>query len=388
MTITDGTQSCTGTVAAGQCSITFTTAGAKSLTATYAGDTTYSASPASAVSSHQVDRANTTSTITSDAPDPSVVGQAVTVHYSVSVNAPGAGTPTGNVTVSDGSRSCTGTVAAGQCAITFATAEAKTLTATYAGDADYNASPASPVASHQVDRADTTTTITSDDPDPSVVGQTVTVQYSVAAGAPGSGAPTGDVTVSDGAASCTATVAAGQCALALTSAGARSLTAAYAGDSSFKPSTSAGRTHTVDAATTNTTITSHAPVPSLVGETVTVKYGVAVSAPGAGTPTGNVTVGGGGASCTAPVAAGQCTLTFATAGARSITATYSGDSRFNGSSSSAQAHTVEPAGTTTVISSDDPDRRRSGRRSRCTTQWPRSRRRRHAERQRHSRRRR
>ena len=88
VTITDGTQSCTGTVAAGQCVITFTTSGAKSLTATYAGDTTYSASPVSAVSSHQVDRANTTSTITSDAPDPSVVGQAVTVHYSVSVNAP------------------------------------------------------------------------------------------------------------------------------------------------------------------------------------------------------------------------------------------------------------------------------------------------------------
>ena len=41
------------------------------------------------------------------------MGQAVTVNYSVAVNAPGSGTPTGNVTVSDGTQSCTGTVAAG-----------------------------------------------------------------------------------------------------------------------------------------------------------------------------------------------------------------------------------------------------------------------------------
>ena len=47
-------------------------------------------------------------------------------------------------------------------------------------------------------RADTTTTISRDDPDPSVVGEPVTVRYSVAAAAPGAGTPTGNVTVSDG----------------------------------------------------------------------------------------------------------------------------------------------------------------------------------------------
>ena len=50
-----------------------------------------------------VNKASTTTTIVSDLPDPTVVGQPYTVTYSVSVTAPGAGTPTGTVTVSDGS---------------------------------------------------------------------------------------------------------------------------------------------------------------------------------------------------------------------------------------------------------------------------------------------
>ena len=87
--------------------------------------------------------ANTTTTITSTDPNPSVVGQPATVRYSVAVNAPDSGTPTGNVTVSDGFNSCTGTVAAGECAITFTTAGSKFLRATYAGDANHHASPAS-----------------------------------------------------------------------------------------------------------------------------------------------------------------------------------------------------------------------------------------------------
>src|SRR5439155_25769907 len=139
-------------------------------------------------------KANTTSTITSDSPDPSVVGQPVIVNYTVTST---SGTPTGNVTVSDGTVSCTGTVAAGTCSITFTTAGAKTLTATYAGDANFNGST-SAGASHQVNTASTTTSITSDTPDPSVIGQAVTINFSVAVTAPGSGTPAGNVTVSDG----------------------------------------------------------------------------------------------------------------------------------------------------------------------------------------------
>lgn len=89
-----------------------------------------------------IGKANTTTTITSDTPDPSVVGGVVAVNYAVAVTAPGAGTPTGNVTVtvSGGAETCTGTVAAGTCNITLTLAGSRTLTATYAGDTNFNGS--------------------------------------------------------------------------------------------------------------------------------------------------------------------------------------------------------------------------------------------------------
>lgn len=101
---------------------------------------------------------------------------------------------------------------------------------------------------------DTTTLITSDAPDPSVVGQPVTVQYSVAP-VSGTGTPTGTVTVTDGTSSCTGTIAAGQCSLTFTTAGAKSLTASYNGDSNFNPSTSAPEPHTVNSPNTPPTAT-------------------------------------------------------------------------------------------------------------------------------------
>ena len=78
-------------------------------------------------------------------PDPSVTGQPVAVTYTVTVNPPGSGTPSGNVTVGDGVDSCTATVAAGGCSLSLSTTGARTLVAVYAGDADFggSTSPAS-----------------------------------------------------------------------------------------------------------------------------------------------------------------------------------------------------------------------------------------------------
>ncbi|KPV52300.1 hypothetical protein SE17_16325, partial [Kouleothrix aurantiaca] len=106
-----------------------------------------------------------------------------------------------------------------------------------------------------VNKASTSTGITADTPDPSVPGQAVTVNYSVSASAPGAGTPTGNVTVSDGVNSCTATVAAGTCSITLSTVGARTLTATYAGDANFSGSTSAGAAHTVAAPTPTATNT-------------------------------------------------------------------------------------------------------------------------------------
>jgi uncharacterized protein YjiK len=122
--------------------ITLTRAGTCTIIASQAGDGNYS--PAPDVSrTFSIAKAVTTTAIIADTPDPSVVGQLVTVAYRVAANASGIGTPTGNVTVTDGVDSCTGTVAAGGCVLTFTTAGAKTLRATYAGDANFNASSSS-----------------------------------------------------------------------------------------------------------------------------------------------------------------------------------------------------------------------------------------------------
>src|SRR5256884_1268186 len=96
----DGTANCTGTVVAGNCTLTPTSAGAKSLVATYAGDANFAGST-SAGASHTVNAAGTTTTITAHTPDPSAVGQAVSFTFTVVPNAPGSGTPTGNVTEED-----------------------------------------------------------------------------------------------------------------------------------------------------------------------------------------------------------------------------------------------------------------------------------------------
>jgi Big-like domain-containing protein/Calx-beta domain-containing protein/cadherin-like protein len=187
-----------------------------------------------------VGKANTTTTINSDLPDPSVVGQPVTVTWSVTVNSPGAlGAPlTGNVTVSDGTNQCVADVSAGQCDVTFTSAGAKSLTATYAGDSNYNGSASTPATPHTVNKADTTTTITEDLPDPSTPGQSVTVKWTVTVNAPGAGTPTGNVnvTVSGGAETCSAAASAGQCSLVLNTTGSRTITATYVGDTNFNTS--------------------------------------------------------------------------------------------------------------------------------------------------------
>ncbi len=115
-------------------------------------------------------------------------------------------------------------------------------------DNDPTSGASSNVLSLTVNKAGTTTAITGDSPDPSLVGQAVAVSYTVTGDFDNSPtAPTGNVTVSDGIDSCTGTVAAGACNITLTTSGARTLTATYAGDTNFNGSTSAGAAHTVNA---------------------------------------------------------------------------------------------------------------------------------------------
>lgn len=89
--------------------------------------------------------------INSDAPDPSIYGQAITVQFTVSGVA-GVAAPTGTVTVSDGTNRCSAAVSAGGCSLTPSSAGAKTLQASYSGD-DYYVSSSSADEAHQVSPA-------------------------------------------------------------------------------------------------------------------------------------------------------------------------------------------------------------------------------------------
>jgi streptogramin lyase len=95
-----------------------------------------------------------------------------------------------------------------------------------------------------VNQAVSTTTITSSFPNPSAIGQSVTVAFKVT----GSGVPTGTVTVTASSGqSCTGmlTSGTGSCALTFTAAGSPKLTAVYSGDGNFKTGTSSKVTQTV-----------------------------------------------------------------------------------------------------------------------------------------------
>src|SRR5439155_1147151 len=120
----------------------------------------------------------------------------------------------------------------------------------------------------------------------------------------------------------------------------------YPGDGNYATSTSTGVGHTVNQAATATTITTVAPEPSTVGQATTVSFSVTSSS---GTPTGTVTVSDGTEGCSGTVAAGSCSVTFPTAGAKTLVATYAGDGTFAGSTSTGVGHTVNPAATPTAI---------------------------------------
>jgi len=147
-TITLGTQT--------QCSLTPSGAGTRAIIATYVPATTDFASSVK-TTTIAVTPATTTTTIAGHTPSPSTAGAAVTVSVNVtsSVSTTFA-TPSGTATITNGSVSCVAAIAggAGSCALTLP-AGSHTLTATYAGSADFAASPVSASVTHVVNATTT-----------------------------------------------------------------------------------------------------------------------------------------------------------------------------------------------------------------------------------------
>jgi hypothetical protein len=369
VTINDGSGSqCQATLngsGVGSCQMLSTSIGNKTLTANYPGSFTHA--PSSGTAAHQVVAATTTTTIVSDAPDPSQVGQPYTVSVQVRTPAGNLAIPGGQVAVSDGTgQTCQ--IASlnngdGSCQLTSVSVGNKTLNASYAGAVNFVAS--SDTEPHTVVAAATTTTITSDAPDPSLPGQAYTVSVSVTS-IPGAGTPTGSVAVNDGSgANCNITLAGGtgSCQLTSTSVGNKTLTASYTPASQAFAASSGTEPHTVNApqaAATVTEITADTPDPSVVGQPYTVSVSVNSAA---GTVTGQVNVnnGAGASNCIAVLAngSGSCQLTSTAAGSPLLTACMQANASFTGSCDT-ETHTVAKASTTIATITPSPETPGSG----------------------------
>ncbi|MEO8089705.1 MAG: PKD domain-containing protein [Gemmatimonadales bacterium] len=157
VTVSDGVQSCSGPLAngSGSCQLSLTTAGTRTLTASYSGEPGLGGSldtePHSVTQAPPPPPATTTTTITADDPDPSVSRSNFTVSFQVAST---GGTPAGSVrvTVSGGSANCTGELSggSGSCQLSLITVGDRTLTATYSGGPGF--SPSAGTASHTVSR--------------------------------------------------------------------------------------------------------------------------------------------------------------------------------------------------------------------------------------------
>jgi hypothetical protein len=275
--------------------------------------------------------------------NPSTYGQAVTLTATVTPSA-----ATGTVTFKDGTKVLgTKTLADGVARGSSSTLSAgvHSLTAVYSGDSDYSGST-SPVLDQKVNKAATSVTLTSS-LNPSTYGSAVTFTAKVT---PSSA--TGSVVFNDGTNSLgTVTLGNNGTASLTTSAllaGTHSITAVYSGNTDYNGSTSPPLTQTVNKAAASVTLTSSLN-PSPYGVSVTFTATVTPSA-----ATGTVTFDDGTTVLgTATLSGGiaQLTTMALAVGSHSITAVYSGDSNYLGSTSPPLTQTVTKAATSVSLTS-------------------------------------
>jgi len=292
----------------------------------------------------------TTTTLTTVTPNPATFGQSVTLTATVT---PSTASPplTGTVEFLDGGVSIGVVTLSGDQAtliVNTFTAGIHSLTAEYNGDENFMSSTSSPPVILTVNQASTTTTLTVA-PNPATFGQSVTLMATVT---PSTASPplTGTVEFLDGGVSIGVVTLSGDQATLIVNtftAGIHSLTAEYNGDENFMSSTSSPPVIlTVNQASTTTTLTV-APNPATFGQSVTLMASVAPSA-----STGTMQFFDGGVFIgTGTLSGGKATLTvnsFAV-GAHSLTAVYSGDSNFVGSTSYPVFLTVRLIATTTKL---------------------------------------
>jgi type II secretory pathway pseudopilin PulG len=321
-----------------------------------------------------------TSTVVSPSPSSSVIGQPVTYTATVSVPAPGTGTPPSTDTVSFQDNGVAASCASQQafngstasCTVIYASAgavETHTITAIFSGDSTY--APSEGATTEVVSVAPTGTILVSST-NPVVTGQSTTLTATVAVTAPGSGViPSSDTVsfmdgtnpISCGAGSSPFNGTTATCIAAFSTGGTHSLSANFSGDNVFGPSTSNTVDEAVNQAGTSTSVASSTNGTSVVGQQVTYTATVSVNAPGAGTPSSADTVSFKDGSSAITCGPGSqafngttatCAVTYSsTAGSpHSITAVFGGDANYSSSTSAPVTQTVSKGSTATAVQPD------------------------------------
>lgn len=311
--------------------------GSDVLIAQFTGDATNSPADSSQLI-QTVNKTDTNLTLTSSQ-NPSPFGQPVSF---VTVVAPklGNAVPSGTVTILDGSVILGTAVidASGKAVFNFSslTPGSHLLSASYAGDANFNPSSTSAGSTiSQVVTQNSTSALLASSADPSVFGQNVVFSATIRP-VTGTGIPTGSVSFNDG----TTTLGVGtldntgQAKLAVSSlaVGSHSIRVAYSGSDGYQPVTSVALVQVVKQDAVSLLLSS-TPNPSVSGGAVTIAVSVnpAVTVTNA-IPTGTVSISDG-TTLLGTVkldASSKATLSIASlsVGTHSLAAYYSGDINF------------------------------------------------------------
>ncbi len=310
--------------------------------------------------------AGTVNIALASSPNPSTVGQSVSITATVTSAAPGGPTPTGTVQLNDNGNPTGSPVAlsggVGVIMISTLTQGNHSLYVQYSGDSNYGLTNSSGILQtvNASGKASTLTSVSAS-PNPATTGQKVTFTATVDSTV--AGTITGTVTFYDGAAQLgtpvTLSGSEAQYSTTTLSQGTHSITAVYSGDSNYTTSTSPAVTQTINASgkATSTTTLKSSLNPSTTGASVT--FTASVSSSTAGTITGTVSFFDGSTQIGSPVTLSGGAAAYTTSalaqGTHSITAVYSGDTNYSTSTSPIVSQVVNAgikAGTTTMLTSN------------------------------------
>jgi len=377
------------------CTTASLTAGTDTVTATYSGDPNFVVA-AQGVATQTVDKTYST-TVLESTPDTRhnwtvnqpVILKATVVYWNGIAYVPFSGT-VAFTTYGGGLPGCNTPVAVNAttgiatCTVTSMTAGSRSIRAAYRGDANYYDSDSADLPA-SVDRAATTTTVTSSNasssvnspvtftatvapnPVPSLANE-LAISGSVAFYADGSGTPitgcgTQAATYNSSTGQATATCTAAALSASL-SGSAHAIVATYAGDSNYNGSDNASSplSQKVAALAATLGVTASPSNSTNVDDTVTFTAKLAGVALTPVVPSGSITFtvnGKANADCpsktVSATGSATCTTASLTAGTGTVTAAYSGDSNFVVASPGVATQTVAKSSCSVVLNST-PDR--------------------------------